>query len=211
MQPRLKTSKKWTAFPREYAQQIEGVFRQNFADQIGEQKLVIEGRIYTEEVTLRVGLHDSGRLGQANFEVSMDYSPKAADAVERIHNCIDAAASMMVDFFESDGEVEFPRVWKPYPFQNKTIFLQFSTVNTDLEAQADALLGKDDAALVQEAVESEDAMDRADQVLESPRDHDHDGDDEGEDEDLDPEDDDGKPRMFGGPRAPGKKKKTEIH
>lgn len=210
MQPRLKSSKKWTAFPREYAEQIEGVFRQNFGDQIGEQKLVVEGRIYTSEVTLRVGIHDAGRLGQANFEISMDYSPKEADAVERIHNCIDAAASMMVDYFESEGEVEFPRVWKPYPFQNKTIYLQFSTVNTDLEAQADALLGKNESNLVEEAVESEDALERADQILEGPvsHDHDHDHDDE---EPVTDDEDDGRPRMFGGPRAGGKKKKPGLH
>lgn len=210
MQPRLKTSKKWTAFPREYAEQIEGVFRQNFGEQIADQRLVIEGRIYTEEVTLRVGLHAGDRLRQANFEISMNYSPQESDAVDRIHNCIDAAASMMMDYFESEGEVEFPVQWKAFPFQDKTIYLQFSTVNTDLEAQADALLGKQADSLVEEDFESEDAMERADEVIESSADEsEFPDDDESEEGD---EEDDNQPRMFGTPRG-GKagKKKGSLH
>lgn len=203
MQPRLKTSKKWTAFPREYAAQIEEVFRRSFSGKIGDQTLVIEGRIYSEEVMLRVGLHSGGRLRQANFEVSMSYSPKEADAVERIHNCVDAAASMMMDYLESDGEVDFPLTWKGYPFQERTIYLQFSTVNTELEAQADALLGRDATPLVQEDHETEDALDRA-EVMDS-------------DDDDDEASEGSGPRMFGGPRkdtkkpAKGKPKKPDMH
>src|SRR5437868_1933223 len=99
MQPRLKTSKKWTAFPKEYVDQIQTVFHENFSVQLTGNKLVIEGRIYPSEVMLRVGINEKGRLRQANFEVSMDYNANKKDAVERIHNCIDAAASMMTDYF----------------------------------------------------------------------------------------------------------------
>ncbi len=151
MQPRLKSSKKWTAFPSEYSEQIETVFKENFAKQLSAGKLIIEGRIYPEEILLRVGLNEKGKLAQANFEVSMDSSPSKKDAVERIHNCIDAAASMMLEYFENDGDVEFPRVWQEYPFQGQALYLQYSTENTDLEAQANALLGDDaEEALVHE-------------------------------------------------------------
>lgn len=188
MQPRLKSSKKWTAFPREYTDQILGVFRENFAEQLVGNNLVIEGRIYPEEVTLRVGLAKDGQLKQTNFEVSMDHSPKAKDTIERIHNCVDAAASMMMDFFENEEGVDFPESWKPFPFQEKTIYLQFSTENSALEAEADKLLGLDDGGLLKET------GDDAEPGIELPD---------------DPEDDDGpaEPRMFGTPPAKGKKKK----
>lgn len=152
MQPRLKTSKKWTAFPKEYVEQIQTVFHKNFSAQLTGKKLIIEGRIYPSEILLRVGISEKGHLRQANFEVSMDYGAKEKDAIERIHNCIDAAASMMMDYFEpkSEGEVEFPRTWQEYPFQGKKLFLQFTTENSDLEAQANALLGEDTDALVLE-------------------------------------------------------------
>lgn len=208
MQPRLKTSKKWTAFPKEYTEQIESVFQENFSDLLGTNKLVIEGRIYPAEVMLRVGLNQQGRLTQANFEVSMDYNPNEKDAVDRIHNCIDAAASMMMDYFESDGEAEFPRSWQEYPFQNKKLYLQFTTENTDLEAQANALLGEEDDSLVLEETENEDALDRSD--VDESLSHDQDDEDFPEEEEEDEEEsdkDDSGPRMFSGKG----KKKGDMH
>ncbi|MGZ3795617.1 MAG: hypothetical protein ACXVB1_04595, partial [Pseudobdellovibrionaceae bacterium] len=157
MQPRLKTSKKWTSFPKEYVEQIQAVFYENFLEPLAGNKLIVEGRIYPSEVLLRVGVNKQGQLRQANFEVSMDYNPQEKDAVERIHNCIDAAASMMTDYFELEDEVDLPRTWQEYPFQGKSVFLQFSTENSDLEAQANALLGENAEALVLEE-ESEDAL-----------------------------------------------------
>ncbi len=160
MQARLKTSKKWTAFPKEYVDQIQSVFRENFSQQLAGNSLLVEGHIYPSEVMLRVGIKEKGRLRQANFEVSMDYDTKKKDAVERIHNCIDAAASMMMDYFESKDDAELPRAWQEYPFQGEILFLKFSTENSDLEAQANALLGETADSLVLEE-EGEDALARA--------------------------------------------------
>lgn len=214
MQPRLKSSKKWTAFPKEYQEQIESVFQENFSDLLGSNKLVIEGRIYPAEVMLRVGLSQPGRLTQANFEVSMDYNPTEKDAVDRIHNCVDAAASMMMDYFETDGESEFPRVWQEFPFQGKKLFLQFTTENTDLEAQANALLGEDEDALVLEEPDKEDALDRSE--VDESLSHDQDEEDFPEEVDEDDEEEDDEdtsgPRMFSGSGGdPKKKKKGDMH
>lgn len=167
MIPRLKTSKKWTAFPEEYLHQIEEVFTSTFKRQLSQSQLIVEGRIYTEEILLRVGIREKGRLAQSNFEVSMSYSQKSQDAIDRIHDCIDAAASMMNDYFSSEKEADFPRQWQEFEFNQRPLFLQFSTENSDLEAQADALLGQSFEEMVQEDTESEDALDRADEKIES--------------------------------------------
>ena len=192
MNPRLKTSKKWTAFPAEYVTQIKQAFIESFQGKLGEDKLIIEGRIYTEEILLRVGLLEKGRLKQANFEVSMNYSTKAKDAVERIHDCIDAAASMMNEYIETseDEDVDFPLTWKEYEFNGRPLFVQYSTVNTDLEAQADALLGESANDLVQEDEEAQDALDVADEKIED-------------------ESHEKGPSMFGG--GAKKKKKSDLH
>jgi hypothetical protein len=142
MQPRLKSSKKWTSFPKEYTDQIKAVFEENFEPNLDDEKVEVEGRIYTGEVLLRVGLIKPGRLRQANFEASMDYSTKSKDALERIHNTVDAVASMIADYFENEEEADLPLAWKEFPFQGKSVFLQYSTLNADLEKQADALLGE---------------------------------------------------------------------
>lgn len=194
MNPRLKTSKKWTAFPKEYLSQIKEVFAQGFKTQISAFNLVIDGRIYKEEILLRVGLHEKGRLLQTNFEVSMGHSIKAEDAIDRIHDSIDAAASMMQDFFDfqkNEQEPDFPLSWTEYEFNSRPLYLQFSTVNSELESQADALLGATEAdKLLIEEEESEDALDVADEKVES-------------NEPV-------SPTMFGG-KNPKKKKAVPIH
>jgi hypothetical protein len=203
MKPRLPQSKKWTALPKEYISQIEDVFQQGFATQLTKSKLIIEGRVYSEEITLRVGLLENGTIRQRNFEVSITYSPKKKDAVERIYNAIDAAASMMNEYFDDPEADDFPRAWKEYDFDQQKVFLQYSTVNTELESQADALLGETAEDLVIEEPVSEDALEVADEVILSAS-----------EEDIDPEDEDEEdlpqekgPSMFSGK----KKKKDDLH
>ena len=200
MNPRLKSSKKWTNFPKEYSDQIQAVFKENFAQYLDDAELVIEGRIYSEEITLRVGYKENNRLAQANFEISMNYSQEEQDALTRIHNCVDAAASMMMEYFEKEGEVDFPYVWKEFPFQGKKLYLQFSTENSSLEAEANRLLGLDGENMVMEENESEDALSRAeqDEELSPPRDEDEDFSDEDDESEEDGDDDDNGPKMFGG-------------
>lgn len=203
MKPRLTKSKKWTALPAEYLKQIETVFIEGFAAQLTGHKLMIEGRIYSEEILLRVGILEKGRLAQRNFEVSINYSPKTKDAVERIHNAIDAAASMMNEHFEDPENDDFPRTWKEYDFDNQKVYLQYSTVNSELEAQADALLGEADSDLVIEEAETEDALEAADEILPSSSE---------EDIELETEDDEDLESLEKGPTMfSGKKKKENLH
>ena len=209
MNPRLKSSKKWTAFPAEYTQQIQNVFNENFSQFLDEAEILIDGRIYPEEILLRVGYHEKDRLAQANFEVSMGYSQQDQDAVQRIHNCVDAAASMMMEYLESeDEEVDFPYVWKEIPFQGKKIFVQFTTENSSLEAQADALLGLNETDLVHdEEGDDEDALSRAeqDEELSPPRDEGYNEEDQALELEEDPDNDEKGPRMFSG------NKKSKLH
>jgi hypothetical protein len=161
MNPRLKTSKKWTSFPSEFQKQIDEVFQQAFKEQLKNSKLIVEGRIYPGEIMLRVGVRENGALRQANFEVSMDLDLKQKNTVDRLHNCIDGAASMMQEYFDSlakDDEEgpDFPLTWQEYDFNKQKLFFQFSSENSDLEAQANALLGDDlEDSLVQEIEDDE--------------------------------------------------------
>lgn len=186
MNPRLKSSKSWTKFPKEYSDQILAVFNENFAEFLKDATLIIDGRIYSEEIVLRVGYLEKGRLAQANFETSMNYSQTEQDALQRIHNCVDAAASMMMEYLESKGEVDFPYAWKEFNFQGNKVFLQFSTENSSLEEEANRLLGLTDEDLFnEEDMDDEDALTRAelDEELSPPRD-DENYQEEKEDEDT---------------------------
>lgn len=209
MIPRLKSSKKWTSFPKEYSDQIQAVFKENFAQYLENAQLIIEGRIYQEEIVLRVGYLEEGRLAQANFEVSMSYSQEQQDAVSRIHNCVDAAASMMMEFLENDGEVDFPYAWKEVPFQGKKVYLKFSTENSDLEAEANKLLGLAEDEMLHDTneEEDEDALSRAEQSeeLSPPRDDEDYSEQDESGEEAEEDSEDKGPKMFGG------KGKKQLH
>lgn len=112
--------------------------------------MVVEGKIFPEEICLRVGFREPGALRQNNFELSIDFDPAKHNAIEKIYTCIDAVAMLMTSFFEGAPSSDFPNTWKQFEFENKSLFFQFSTINTDLESQADQLLGEDKDSLVQE-------------------------------------------------------------
>lgn len=166
MKPRLTTSTKWTTFPLEFSQQIEEVFKQGFQEALKNGEILVEGRIYPEEIILRVGFLEKGRLKQANFEVSMDLPPGDEKTLERIHTLMDAAGSMFTEYVEKDGDVEFPYNWTAAPFDGANVWYQYNTENSNLEALANQLLGiKESDSLVSEEDEtSEEALDHADLI-----------------------------------------------
>src|SRR5690606_6729936 len=150
MTPRLLTSKKWTGFPPELCSQIQSVFAESFQNIIERGELLVEGRIYPDELLFRVGFLEKGRLMQANFEVSLDFDAKRQNALQTIHFAVDTAASLMQEYFSTgEGCDPFPRQWQQIKFENKDVFIRISTENTSLEAEADRLLGIEDDRLVQ--------------------------------------------------------------
>ena len=91
MNPRLSNSKKWTAFPGDFIDQIKEALLETFGPQLRGSELIIEGRIYSSEILLRLGFKEPKALKQNNFEVSIEY--KQDQAVDRIHDAIDAVKS----------------------------------------------------------------------------------------------------------------------
>jgi hypothetical protein len=161
MNPRLTTSRKWTAFPTEYIEQIRQVFQDHFQGQ-----WVVDGRIYSEEILLRVGRQKPGQLAQDNIEVSVDFYSSEENGQECIDALIDAAATLMTDFLaqkEQDAEEtpEFPLYWTEMEQGKFKIYFQYSGENSDLAAQADAILGLSEGQLFNEQPEGEDALDHA--------------------------------------------------
>lgn len=159
MNPRLATSKKWTPFPNEYLDQIKEVFKENFTNELANSKIIAEGRIYAYEITLRIGVLESGSLKQNNFEVSLQYDPEAQDALNKISTCIDAVASMLNEYFETEGDIEFPYSWQEYEFGSEKVYLQYSTVNSELEEEANKLLGIEKPGLFNEEIDPENEED----------------------------------------------------
>jgi hypothetical protein len=186
MQPRLKSSTKWTNLPLDVATQIKTVFEQNFQKELGKARVIVEGRLYPQEILLRVGHVEPGRLVQNNFEISMDYEAQSeSSALNTIHLLVDVAASLLTEHFESEGELEIPNIWTEFPFDDHKVWLQHTTENSSLEKQANELLGEWDDSLVQES-EDDEAEDSEFDDAESDV-----------DDDSDPEDNDSDPMGSG--------------
>ncbi|MFN3454547.1 MAG: hypothetical protein ACK41T_06250 [Pseudobdellovibrio sp.] len=163
MNPRYKISQKWTPFPVEFTDQIRSVFMQNFAKELGTNTTIhVEGRIYQKEITLRVGLHNKGELKHLNFEASIDL-PAGEDkqVFEQISIAVDALGSLVAEYYENDQDIELPYVWTEITFDKKKVWIQHSTENPNLEAEANKLLGVDDEAMVKNSDDekSEDVLD----------------------------------------------------
>lgn len=91
MEPRLDSSKKWTALPEEYSDKILEVLNENFKQQSEIGKFYVEGRIYQEEILIRLGYLANGRLVQANAEASCAYDFKKDKVQAIVEASIDAA------------------------------------------------------------------------------------------------------------------------
>jgi hypothetical protein len=172
--PRLATSLKSTAVPKDFLAKVRGVFEKQFEIEADTGEFIAEGLIFPEEVVLRVGYIEKGRLKQINFEASMDIKKaKLADAdaettatgtMERLYTLIDVLGSLMEEYFQADqdeAEMDVPLHWKEYEFEGETVFMQYSTVNTRLEEEADRILGLIADELVKESKASEDALAKA--------------------------------------------------
>ena len=149
MEPRLKTSKKWTSYPPELTEQIREVFEVFFADyELENGHFVVDGRIYPEEILLRIGIARPGQLRQDNFEASLEFR-KEEKALELIHVMADFLGEIFVNFLEDAPALsELPLLWQENSFNKKTIFLRYSSENTSLAIEANRLLDEETKRLV---------------------------------------------------------------
>lgn len=147
MEPRLTSSTKWTEIPKALIKQIKDVFEKNFKDLALDGDFHVEGRIYPAEITFRLGYLEDGRISQINFETSVEYTPQKTNPVDVINLCVDTSAALLETYLD-DPKTDFPREWKAIEFNKNEVFIRFTTVNTELEAEADRLLGEDQDSLV---------------------------------------------------------------
>lgn len=143
MEPRLESSKKWTSLPEELLEQVKSVLVETFDKEAKKGEFVVSGRIYPEELIVRIGYIEDGCITQANGEVSITYDPKKDNIHKLIGTAVDCAGGLIEIYFENPEE-DFPREWQEHTFDKQQLFLKFTTVNEELEKKADEILGQID-------------------------------------------------------------------
>ncbi len=163
MTPRLQNSLQWTDFPEEFSDKVLEVFSSTYPEKAKTGDFFVEGRFYTNEVLFKVGYLSEGRLRQHNFLFSVEFDPNKKNARDLVISLMDPMGALFDDFFSGKtDELDFPINWKEITFQGETFYFMHSTENTELEAEADRLLGLGNNDLYKEAELPADAMDRAD-------------------------------------------------
>jgi hypothetical protein len=152
MEPRLPASTTWTPFPAELLAQVQEVLTSFFEDyDLDGRAFRVEGAIYPTEILMRVGLGKSINIRQHNFEASLEYKADKENVLSEIHTVIDFLGQTWQDYLEEPKEdEELPIDWIETPFENKKIYLKYSSINTDLEQEADRILQNFEKKLVYE-------------------------------------------------------------
>ncbi len=161
MQPRLKTSTQWSPFPEELCLLTAEVLSERFKDEydLENAQFVVEGQIYAHEIVGRYGLRFEGQLKQMNFELSIEYDSEKEKALDCIQRSMDVVDHLWEELLEDDlDDSELLPTWESLTFEKKTYFFRYSTVNTQLEEEADRLLAQFEKKLVYEAEEQEDVL-----------------------------------------------------
>lgn len=148
MLPRRQTSQKWTSFPKDKLDEIKDVFERNF--DLKNYEVISEGRIYKEELILRIGLRSKkDSFLQYNFEASVDHDGKGKKTTRLIVDMASCAGLLLKDFLQK-GHEHLPTYWYPMMNQGIKIYIQFGRSNSDLEKQADIILEEyEESSLIQ--------------------------------------------------------------
>lgn len=91
---------------------------------------------------------------------SATVSENDSSTMDQLYVCIDALGSLMEEYFQlEEGEdIDVPINWRGYEIEGQMIYLRHSTINTQLEAEADRILGLSEKQLFHETAASEDAL-----------------------------------------------------
>lgn len=141
MEPRLKTSSKWSPLPPELVRQIQSVFKKSFGSHLGGGTIEAAGKIFPQEILISVGFRSEKSIRQSNWMISIGYQKSKDNVLNLLHLAVDAAASLFEQTFAAENDSDFPRLWEEVDFEGRKIYIQFSTANSQLESEADKLLG----------------------------------------------------------------------
>ena len=129
-----------TRFPSEFESQIASSLKDQFEARLKKPKFFVEGLFEHQQVTLKLGYLEEGRLKQNNFWVRFRFDASQENAKDQIHQALDFLGSLISEFIDSDERLEIPRTWKPVKSPLFGGEVLYSTENSDLEAAADAFL-----------------------------------------------------------------------
>ncbi len=137
-EPRMPTSAKH--LPQNLPLDLAGIIRESLLQKytfFSDKDLIVQGAIYPEELILLVGFKEKKSLRQFNFECSIGYhnDEEAVDSgvLEKFHKGADSLDVMINEYIEAAGDIEMPKTWSHFNFENEQVYLKTSNINTEVE------------------------------------------------------------------------------
>jgi len=152
MDPRNSTSlkHKYQPIPKDFLKLVKETFQEKYAEFLADKTLIVDGAIFPEELILVVGIKNKNeKIRQINFECSIDYkvdyeNDEDGKVLDKIHLGIDGLDAMFAEYAEADGDIEMPKLWTEFEFEDQRIHLKSSTDNIELEKAAEEFLRQHD-------------------------------------------------------------------
>ena len=96
--------------------------------------------VYINEIVLRVGYSPKDSIKQVNFDLSANLEPEGLKPVQILERLIDSAKELFHSYFQDEDVKRFSPSWAQVT--DTTINYKFDGTNTDLEEEANRLLGE---------------------------------------------------------------------
>lgn len=162
IKPRLKSSKALTILPESFQKQVTELLKTHFSEHSKKGYFKVDGVISKNEIVFRYSYQPQDSIKTIQFDLSLEYNSSRSDFKDdplmKVFEVLsDLGASLFHSLFE-DQDFELPSLWSPIEFENHTIYIQSEGIHSQLESQADEILGLSSKSndLVQGDMESED-------------------------------------------------------
>lgn len=137
IKPKNTVNKTYSKLPSELTKAISDEFEST----LKKPGFVSFAQVYINEIVLRVGYRPENSIKQVNFDLSANIEPEGLKPLEILEKLIDSAKDLFHSYFQEEDVKEFSPSWADVA--NTQISYRFDGTNTELEEEANRLLGED--------------------------------------------------------------------
>lgn len=174
IEPKNQHNSAFTKLPEELLETISEVFSEHFEEQAKIGKFMTFGQVHQSELVLRVGYLENATIKQVNFDTSNEASGSEAQIIASLEEMVGATKELFLDYFKNKNFENFSYHWNPLTDSQKSgqVYYKIDMTNTELESQADALLGDgfdadDESSLIVGEMSDSEEIEKIVETLES--------------------------------------------
>ncbi len=140
--PKNKRNTAYTPLPTELLTAIKNNFKEDFEKHGNKGSFFTFGRVYQGEIILRIGYVKKNSLMQINFDTSIQTINSKLSVIESLESLVFSTKELFIDYFKNNNLEHFSYHWNLIN-EKSNVFYKFHSTNTELELQANILLGEE--------------------------------------------------------------------